>query len=90
MIEDDNLVAARIAQKLRDAGIKCESIALVPTDKAVLDHDRFVFLLMLSLLTVLAWGYLLWLWADLGMPMDMTGFRMIPSGMGLMIPTHMP
>ena len=63
MIEDDHLVAARIAQNLRDAGIKCDSLELVPTDKALLDHDRFVLLLMLTLLTVLAWGYLLWLWA---------------------------
>ena len=59
VIEDDHLLAARIAQKLRDAGIRCESINLVPTDKAVLDRDRFVFLLMLTLLTLLAWSYLL-------------------------------
>ena len=91
MIEDDHLAAARIGQKLRDAGIKCESIDLMPTDKGVLDHDRFVILLMLTLLTVLAWGYLLWLWADVDMGgMDMTGFRIIPSGMGLMILTPMP
>ena len=85
VLDDDHLLAARIAQKLRDAGIKFESINLVPTNKAVLDRDRFAFLLMLTLLTVLAWGYLLWLWVDMGMGgMDMTGFRMIPSGMGLM------
>ena len=89
MSEDTHLPAARIAQKLRDAGIRCEIVELVPTDKAVLAHDRFVSLLLLTLLTVLAWGYLLWLWADMGMGgMDMTGFRMIPSGMGLMLPAH--
>jgi len=89
VLDDDHLLAARIAQKLRDAGIKFESINLVPTNKAVLDRDRFAFLLMLTLLTVLAWGYLLWLWVDMGMGgMDMTGFRTIPSGTGLMIPTH--
>jgi len=88
-VTEDNHPAARIAQKLRDAGIKCEIIEFVPSDKAVLDHDRFVFLLVLALLTVLAWGYLLWLWADMGMGgMDMTGLRMIPSGMGSMIPAH--
>ena len=82
---------ARIAQRLRDKGIKCESIDLVPTDKAVLDHDRFVFLLMLTLLTVLAWSYFLWLWADMDMGgMDMTGFRIIPSGMGFVIPARVP
>jgi predicted metal-binding membrane protein len=34
---------------------------------------------------------MLWLWADMAMGgMDMSGFRMIPSGMGLMIPTEQP
>jgi predicted metal-binding membrane protein len=33
----------------------------------------------------LAWGYVLWLAADMDMGgMDMTGFRMIPAGLGLM------
>ena len=37
------------------------------------------------------WGYLLWLSVDMGMGgMDMTGFRMIPSGIGLMMPAHTP
>jgi len=85
---------ARIAQKLRDNGY--ESVELVPTDEALLDHNRFVILLMLILPTLLAWGYLLWLWADVDMGgmdmggMDMTGLRIIPSGMGLMILTPMP
>jgi predicted metal-binding membrane protein len=40
---------------------------------------------------VLAWGYLLWLAADMDMGgMDMTGFRMIPAGMGLMAPANAP
>jgi predicted metal-binding membrane protein len=47
--------------------------------------------LALSLLTALAWSYLLWLSADMHMAgMDMTGLRMIPSGMGLMMLAHMP
>jgi predicted metal-binding membrane protein len=85
---------ARIAQKLRDNGYA--SVELVPTDEAVFDHDRYVILLMLTSLTVLAWGYLWWLWADVDMGgmdmggMDMTGLRIIPSGMGLVIPMHMP
>jgi predicted metal-binding membrane protein len=37
------------------------------------------------------WSYLLWLSADLSMGgMDTTGLRMFPSGMGLMMPAHMP
>jgi predicted metal-binding membrane protein len=40
---------------------------------------------------VLAWSYVLWLSADMNMGgMDMTGLRMIPSGMGLMMPADMP
>jgi predicted metal-binding membrane protein len=39
----------------------------------------------------LAWSYVLWLSADVDMGgMDMSGFRMIPSGMGLMMPAHTP
>jgi len=63
----------------------------VPTDKAVLSRDRIFVLLGLTLLTVLAWSYLLWLSTDMGMGgMDMTGLRMIPSGFGLMVPANMP
>jgi hypothetical protein len=37
----------------------------------------------------LAWGYVLWLAADMDMGgMDMTGFRMIPAGMGIMAPAR--
>ena len=43
--------------------------------------------LAVALLTALAWSYLLWLSADMHMGgMNMTGLRMIPSGMGLMMP----
>jgi len=39
----------------------------------------------------LAWSYLLWLSADMKMGgMDMSDFRMIPSGMGLMMPAEAP
>jgi len=89
MVSEDQ--TARIAQKLRDAGLGCEILKLAPTQTAVLRRDRIVVILGLTFLTALAWGYLLWLSADMGMGgMDMTGFRMIPSGMGLMIPAHMP
>jgi predicted metal-binding membrane protein len=83
--------AARIAEKLRVSGVDCEIINLVPTPTAVLRRDRIVIILALALLTAFAWSYLLWLSADMDMGgMDMTGLRMIPSGMGLMMPAHMP
>jgi predicted metal-binding membrane protein len=89
--EDDRQIATRIAQKLRHAGPGCEIVTLVPTEPAVLRRDRIVIVLALALLTALAWSYLLWLLADMDMGcMDMTGLRMIPSGMGLMMPAHMP
>jgi predicted metal-binding membrane protein len=88
--EDAHLIE-RITQRLRDAGIRCEIVNLVPTQTAVLRRDRIVVVLALALVTVLAWSYLLWLSADMSMGgMDMTGFRMIPSGMGLMIPGDIP
>ena len=56
-----------------------------------LRRDRVVVVVSLTLLAALAWSYLLWLSVDMGMGgMDMTGFRMIPSGMGLMMPAHTP
>jgi predicted metal-binding membrane protein len=89
--EDAHQIAARIAQKLRDADVGCEIIEFLPTDAAVLRRDRIVVALALILLTVLAWSYLLWLSADMGMGgMDMSDFRMIPSGLGLMVPAHTP
>jgi predicted metal-binding membrane protein len=78
---------SRIAQRLRDAGIGCEIVNLVPTPTAVLWRDRIIVILALGLLTGLAWS----LSADMSMGgMDMTGFRMIPSDMALMVPADMP
>jgi hypothetical protein len=89
--EDAHLLTDRIAQRLRDAGIGCEIVNLVPTPTAVLRRDRIVILLALALLTALAWSYLLLLSADMSMGgMDMTGLRMIPSGMRLMIRLKCP
>jgi predicted metal-binding membrane protein len=63
----------------------------VPTQAAVLRRDRIVLVLALTLLTALAWSYLLRLSADMDMGgMDMTGYRMIPSGMALMVPADTP
>ena len=64
------------------------------TDSALetmLRRDRFVVASALGIVVALAWGYVLWLANDMDMGgMDMTGFRMIPSGMGLMMPAYAP
>ena len=45
----------------------------------------------LGVIVALAWGYVLWLADDMDMGgMDMTGFRMIPAGMGIMLPANAP
>ena len=57
--------------------------------EAVLRHDRAIVAGALFLLAGLAWAYMLWLAADMDMGgMDMSGFRMIPAGMALMMPTR--
>jgi predicted metal-binding membrane protein len=54
-------------------------------------RDRAILVAALIVLTALAWGYVLWLAADMDMGgMDMSGFRMIPAGMGLMMPATAP
>src|SRR5215467_1837457 len=89
--EDAYQMAARIAQRLREAGLKSQILNLMPADTTVLRRDRIVIILALTLLTALAWSYLLWLSADMFMGgMDMSGFRMIPAGMGLIVPAHTP
>jgi predicted metal-binding membrane protein len=89
--DERHQIATRIAQKLRDADVGCELVEFLPTEAAVVRRDRLVVVLALILLSALAWSYLLWLSADMGMGgMDMSGFRMIPSGMGFMVPAHTP
>jgi predicted metal-binding membrane protein len=57
----------------------------------VLRRDRAVIVAAIIVITGLAWAYVLWLADDMAMGgMDMTGFRMIPAGMGLMMPTSAP
>ena len=86
--EDSDQIATRVAQKLRDAKFSCQIATFVPADTAVLRRDRLVVILAFTLLTALAWGYLLWLSADMAMGgMDMSDFRMIsvrhgPHGAG--------
>ena len=89
--QEPDEIAARIVQDLREAGFSCETLNLLPTEPAVLRRDRIVVILALVVLTTLAWSYLLWLSADMNMGgMDVTGFRMIPSGIGLMMPARTP
>jgi predicted metal-binding membrane protein len=84
-------IAAHVAKELRHSGVPCETVISVPTEAAVLRRDPIVIVLALTLLTALAWSYLLWLSADMQVGgMDMTGFRMIPSGMALMVPADTP
>jgi predicted metal-binding membrane protein len=89
--EDRRHIAARIAQKLRVADVGCGIVHFLPTDTAVLRRDRITTSLALTLLTALAWSYLVWLSADMNVGgMEMSGFRMIPSGTRLMMPAHTP
>jgi len=92
--EGAHQIAARIAQAFRGAGVSTELLDPAPTVTAfgtLLRRDRIIVALALALLTAMTWSYLLWLSADMGMgDMDMSGFRMIPSGRGLMVPEHSP
>ena len=57
----------------------------------ILRRDRAIVTVTLAILIVLAWSYVLWLAADMDMGgMDMSGFRMIPAGNGLMKPATAP
>jgi predicted metal-binding membrane protein len=88
---EGDILPAVIATRLRAAGIGCEIVNLVPIKAAVLRRDRLLVVVALALLTAMAWSYLLWLSAHMNMGgMDMSGFRMIPSGMGDIVPAHMP
>ncbi|MBV9531177.1 MAG: DUF2182 domain-containing protein [Bradyrhizobium sp.] len=82
-------IAADVARILRDAGLGCRILNFVPI--RTLRRDRAVVIFSLTMLTALAWSYLLWLSADMDMGgMDMSGFRMVPSGIGLMAPRTAP
>ena len=59
--------------------------------EAVLRRDRLIVAGALAAIVVVAWAYVLWLAADMDMGgMDMTGFRMIPAGLGIMAPANAP
>ena len=57
--QEPHEIAVRIAQKLREAGVGCGIVNLVPTETAVLRRDRIVVGLALIFLTALAWSCLL-------------------------------
>jgi predicted metal-binding membrane protein len=59
--------------------------------ETVLRRDRFIVAGALGIIIALAWSYVLWLANDMDMGgMDMTGFRMIPAGTGIMLPATAP
>jgi predicted metal-binding membrane protein len=59
--------------------------------EAVLRRDRAIVIGALAVITSLAWADIVWLADDMTMGgMDMTGFRMIPAGQGLMMPATAP
>lgn len=61
------------------------------TLEAVLRRDRLIVASALGVIAALAWAYVLWLAADMDMGgMDMSAYRMVPSGMGVMAPVAMP
>jgi predicted metal-binding membrane protein len=89
--EERNQVALRVAEKLRDAGYEIAVTRPVSNATSVRRSDRVVISLSLISLTAAAWAYLLWLSANVDMGgMDMSGFRVIRSGMGYMMPAHAP
>src|SRR6201995_5481333 len=59
--------------------------------EAVLRRDRLLVAVALAVPVALAWAYVLWLANDMDMGgMDMAGFRMIPAGIGIMLPASDP
>jgi predicted metal-binding membrane protein len=59
--------------------------------EAVLRRDRWIVGGAIVLIVALAWSYVLWLANDMDMGgMDMTEFRMIPAGVGIMLPADEP
>ena len=61
------------------------------TLETVLRRDRWIVGGAIAIIVALAWAYVLWLADDMDMGgMDMTGFRMIPAGIGIMLPADRP
>src|SRR6201992_3657438 len=61
------------------------------TLETVLRRDRWIVGGAIAILVALAWAYVIWLANDMDMGgMDMTGFRMIPAGISIMLPATEP
>jgi predicted metal-binding membrane protein len=61
------------------------------TLESVLRRDRLIVASALGVIAALAWAYVLWLAADMDMDgMNMSGFRMVPAGIGMMAPAAAP
>jgi predicted metal-binding membrane protein len=61
------------------------------TLETVLRRDRLIVAGALGSIAALAWGYMLWLAASMDMGgMSMSGFRMVPGGLGVMAPATAP
>lgn len=61
------------------------------TLEAVLRRDRLIVASALGVIAALAWAYVIWLAADMNMDgMNMSGFRMVPAGTGMMAPAATP
>ncbi|MCK1366017.1 DUF2182 domain-containing protein [Bradyrhizobium sp. 62] len=59
--------------------------------EVVLRRDRWIVGIAIVLMVALAWSYVLWLANDMDMGgMGMTEFRMIPAGIGIMLPAEEP
>src|SRR5262249_60114797 len=59
--------------------------------ETVLRRDRWIVGGVMGIIVALAWAYVLWLARDMDMGgMDMTGFRMIPAGIGIIAPANAP
>jgi len=58
---------------------------------SVLRRDRLIVACALGVIAALAWAYVLWLAADMNMGgMNMSGYRMVPAGVGIMAPAAAP
>jgi predicted metal-binding membrane protein len=59
--------------------------------ETLLRRDRLIVASALGVIAALAWAYVLWLAADMNMDgMNMSGFRMVPAGVGMMAPAAAP
>jgi predicted metal-binding membrane protein len=61
------------------------------TLESLLRRDRAIVIAALAVVTAMAWAYVLWLADGMRMGgMDMTGFRMVPAGPGVMVSATAP